>query len=217
MKLNEIVNTDTDRSMDYPNQETHQKIGNGYYANVYQHKDDPHMVTKHAVKDDPGYELYMQLLNQNDRMGSNPYFPRIYRTNGRVTDIEKLSPITSINSAELAHIISTAFGSVDNLVNSSTKWFREKLAQVTNKADKQKLLTTMLSSALDDMASEKVPVEVQSKELAQAIQMLQSIDTDALYSDISSDNLMIRRGPNGVQLVLTDPIAPNEYYGGGSY
>ena len=121
MKLNEIIQTqqsvrqakddnESDRQQFVKDNPKASVLGTGKHATVFKHDNRPHDVTKVAtpvsgsIKKD-GWYIYIKALADNDKMSSNPFFPRVYSLNATTSDgrdsftakIEPLEPLNGID------------------------------------------------------------------------------------------------------------------------
>ena len=186
MKLYEIINL-----KDNPNLTRHvdaEFIGGGAYADVHTDPDDPHMVYKRTPHFDP-YNQYLDWIVTNKASQRNPFFPRVYEKrdteHNRHLQIEKLTSHKTLSSKELA-VMS------ERLLGRSVETFSEFADYIDEAAG----INTKLIDELKDPLF---------KEALRAIAWLSNEHGSSV--DIHDDNVMIRRGPTGPQLVITDPLA----------
>lgn len=178
-------------------------LGSGNFSVVSQDRSDPHMVTKTArgtkETEIDGFWIYSQYILKY-KLWENPYFPRIYakktftdktRKSINRAQIEKLTPPSDLNDSEIAFLYRKMFGEeVDpkktnhNVHTLSTRVEEEVVSKSFKNKDKY------------------------DSSYVRAVTILHKIaGKHDLIIDIWGDNIMIRRGPHGVQLVITDPFS----------
>ena len=208
-----------------------QRIGQGYFSDVYSIKDNPHEVVKHssaATGDkasgrepdlysdyDEGFKYYAEAILADNSAASNPYFPRIraYNINNKEHKyiIETLQPLDSIihwvdpeeDSEEFKHQIS--------IVDSLGKRIFSNWEAIThyrhNNTGATKLLSTIIE-CIGYACNGSYDSSIKDANLIQAISLIRDIKSKnrTLIVDIHKENLMFRMTRNGVQLVITDPF-----------
>lgn len=190
MLLTEIITSEVTFNSD-DNRFKRPTIGSGAFSTV--HKDqDPHMVHKRAKGSKEtsidGFWIYVNYIIEY-KLWDNPYFPRVYNKNidsssTASTTLEKLEPISKLRPEEVGSISQKIFGT-DEITNVG------RLAEIIEKSIEQK----KVEGALDD-------------EYIKAVYILHRIaKKENLIVDVSDENIMIRRTPIGVQLVITDPFS----------
>ena len=182
--------------------------GSGGSSVVAPHKTDPHLMTKHnhrPIQDGnkyqrDGFSFFINYIIDNG-MTDNVHFPRIYSMkkiidkNGKYIhkyDTEKLLHSHQINRKEFAKIF-------QELTNKEAD---ERYESVENQ----------LIGLIVDAIHAGVYTELKSKDIVEACKLLTNCTSDAIKAgyaglDIFSNNIMYRRTPIGVQLVINDPIA----------
>lgn len=100
-------------------------VGQGRHGDVYD--TNPHTVTRIGTPRDlsDAHTRYIKTIAQNDRMSSNPYFPRVYKHKTHQyynprdihdpeiltsMEVEKLIPWTDLSSEELLRVGEMAYG-----------------------------------------------------------------------------------------------------------
>ncbi len=208
MKLNEIFDT-KDKSRSTPDLSQHDRpfystkqnqLGYGKYSYVTQKKADPHLVTKVQNKAasnlaNDGYFSYIKYIVDNKIAQRNPYAPRVYKINKfkdtagnekYTIDMEKLVDIEDISGEELAVVYKMITGlesnadDVNALRNKMTFFLGKHLSGDTNNPNLDEVL-----KIIDYLLREN----------------------DDFILDIHDGNIMFRRTPHGVQLVITDPLS----------
>ena len=208
MKLLEIFDTDTkerttkdlgkyDKSYyrDYERQNP-TEIGHGKFSYVKDKKSDPHFVQKVMKKasDDlsgDAYYVYIKTIVDQKIAQHNPFAPRVYKinqfkgTDGKQKysiDMEKLIPLDDISQPELQEYARRLFD-IDDEVNMYD-----------------------FSSFVEDAMHGRI--ELKDKNLLKLFNLINSIkEKYGFYDDLHAANMMFRRGPYGIQLVITDPLA----------
>lgn len=185
-------------------------LGQGNYSTVKNDRNDPHMVRKHhhtPVDDrvDDGYVDFVNYLIKNKIQDVN--LPRIYDIK-EITDpsgqkiykyqIEKLNSIKDISLKELQALINRSIDAnyhVDTIKNEDT-YKRELLRQFGR--DLENCLKASDYSRIKD------------EELIKTLQTIKDYTEtkeDTWLDMGNAGNLMFRRGPTGLQLVIADPFA----------
>ena len=208
-----------------------QRIGQGYYSDVYSVKDNPHEVIKHSsavtgVKAfekepdlysdyDEGFKYYAEAILADNSAAMNPYFPRIraYNINNKEHKyvIETLQPINSVihwvdpeeDSEEFKHQISI----VDSLGEQIFSNWEAITHYRHNNTGATKLLSTIIEY-IGYVCGGSHYGSIKDANLIQAISLIREIKSKnrTLIVDIHKENLMFRMTRNGVQLVITDPF-----------
>jgi len=170
----------------------------GTFSIVDQDHKDPHMIKKTARGEKEtrtdGFWIYAKYIIKF-KLWNNPYFPRIY-SKKTFTDkkdqsinrvqMEKLHPPSSLSKAEIGFLFRKIFG--EEVEETSYEKLTDRIEkEVERKSFKNK----------NNYDSSYV----------KAVKILHKISTKhSLTVDIWGDNIMIRRGPHGVQVVITDPF-----------
>lgn len=191
--------------------------GRGSFANVRADKKDPHMVRKNqhtpAFKDsDDGYIPFINYLIEHKLMGQFVNFPRVYdikkiqskRNDGFIYSytIEKLVEGRDLSMEELNAVIDRTLG--NEKIKAMTYTKREELVS-PNRLNQW--FAAQITYAMHD------GYNIIDEELVKALQVLKTIIEDnvktgsIIMTDIHGGNIMYRRTPHGLQVVLSDPIA----------
>ena len=195
------------------------EVGKGYFSRVTPDKNDPHMVKKKSTmavdSERDGYRIYINAIASAKAAEGNPYFPRVYSAktlqdpDGNALSnytMEKLVDwrsqdvsLEEILPAIIAHIGEEKVERSKELMSDfSEADFKDKLMWfVANKFDA--CADVGVCNALPPLAKEAQDfishiVGRNRRELVKGL-------------DIKNENLMFRRTPHGMQLVITDPIA----------
>lgn len=189
---------------------SNKEIGSGVYSKVRNDPHDPHMVQKRhhnpkAASND-GFVKWGDYLINNNLVDSNPHFPRIYNVR-KIEDsegqkiykyqIEKLVPTEDVSPKLLKAVWRQNFT-------------KESMPEDIEELDAEDIADTM--SGIISMAVEgnrEYMDDIISDSLKQAVQHLHAYyeETNFTVPDLHSGNIMLRRTPHGVQLVITDPFS----------
>lgn len=201
MKILEIISPQIsfNRSQErfQSNDRNGKRIGSGAYATVTQ-DDDPHMVNRTSRGNREtrldAYWVYARYIMKYE-LWKNPYIPRFYAMNTKVyaddqkiksAKIEKLQELSSISEDEGIFLYIKMFGE-----NVST-FDREKFS---NRIEKEVESLTMANRSDYD------------QHYVKAVKIIHQIaKKERFHIDIWHEDLMCRRGPHGIQLVITDPF-----------
>ena len=209
-------------------QKDQEEIGSGMYATAFSTPEEPGTVRKIVgpfdnIKDD-AYFRYIKMMAGNDRMSSNPYFPKIfdiqvrrfYRKDftGKVNlsvryiyavDMERLLPFESLSQEEARMLGNKMFYDFER----QTKPIRHKAGSgdPSEPRDHFEGLDTMITAVFDDWFRERFLTIIKDSRFKQAVMLIRKLETDEnIAMDIHSENIMIRRGVGGPQIVITDPV-----------
>lgn len=195
-------------------------IGQGAFARVLGHKDNPHEVMKlshqsqHPRSRD-GYEAFVKALAESD-MHENPYFPRI-QTMRTITDeygkvayqvrMERLTSLKDITEEQAESIVRKALtpafikASIIEQRGWSGGWLWERiLLEWTMKASNhsKRLPADFIRTAADN-------------DLKEALMFISELADGNYLLDLQTFNFMVRQSPYGAQLVITDPLGSQRY------
>ena len=203
----------------------HEMIGKGSFAKAFSDPQEPGTVrkiigpiTRNWFLSDSYYK-YVEMLAQNDRFLSNPYFPKIYDVqvksfdrNGRemyayAVDMERLHDYKKGDAAlsdEEAEIIGNMM-------------FYDFDKQIRKGTQKTFGLATALMVLITDVFREtsrnkhNVMTKIKDPEFKKALLLLKNLRLKqevrgSMAFDIHEGNIMIRRGRGIPHLVLTDPV-----------
>lgn len=176
------------------------ELGRGVFAKVTADKKDPHMVNKrtiqpmgpeHRVKAD-GFNQYVRMLKANDVM-DNIHFPKVYKattstdktgTHRDSYTIEVLEKLSSISKEEFEALAERCF-------------FRP-----VYDAD---ALAERVSEACESAYGRKSYIKMET--LLEACEIVERFSHESDFQlDLHEGNLMVRRTPMGLQLVISDPF-----------
>ena len=211
-------------------QKDQEEIGHGMFADVFSTPQEPGTVRKISTTpvDNPEHDAYFQyvsMIAKNDRMSSNPYFPKIFNIQVRsfyrkdfagkenlgveyvfAVDLERLLPFSSISSEEARMLGNKMFYDFERRHRPGRA---VSGAQKVNYRDK-------LTDRIDDTFEEdywsdkpsRLATVVKDRYYKQALMLIKGMisKNDRMRMDMHSENIMIRRGPGGPQIVITDPV-----------
>jgi hypothetical protein len=197
----------------------------GAFSSVKDDKHDPHMVKKYhhgpvgdgSPDSEIGEDAYVYfakwLAKQNV---TNPHLPRIYDIK-KIQDsagkfiykyqVEKLNSATELGLEELMNVFGQHF--VSDTVAQQVADELDFEAGVDTPANK-KILIHVMGRFCEQMVREGCK-NIKSESLREALGLIQKFLKDHGEKEFSLDiensgNIMFRRGPHGLQLVLTDPV-----------
>lgn len=176
-----------------------EQIGQGAFGSVFSHKNRPNSVIKvgrayEADNQRDGYLNYIESILINDRMSSNPYFPRVYnlktyKNGSYVIEVEKLQRLDQFD-IEMLHAAGRQM---------FTHWPETNQMDSFNAARR---ISEMIWDALTHTNY------VKDEQLKQALYLIKLIHrTKKAGLDINSNNVMGRQTSYGLQVVLSDPLA----------
>ncbi len=188
-------------------------LGSGSFASAYAHEDRPHdirRISKPAVDPD-AYLKYIEALKNNPDY-DNPYFPQIHEVTKYTGDADsrgvqtvlsvkagRLHRLDTLNNKEVHAVLERWFG--ENYSNVMKKMFHYDLQGISS----YYLIPDVVRKLIEKKRFRK---EVVDQELLRAINFMdKEVLKKGVQSDIGVNNLMFRRSPSGIQIVLTDPVA----------
>jgi len=211
--------------------------GSGAFASTYQHQDRPEdvrKITKPQVVID-GYHKYIELLQDNPD-SDNPYFPKIreitryskkqepgaepakkrpinYSRNS--TAHEPDAVVLSVKKEALRHLEELTYTEVAPVFERwfGTDWYKQ-LRKITDASidtlKSWERYDLIISSMVRAIAKnpEKWKDDLLDEDLYNALYWLRyTVARDGVEFDFGGNNIMYKRSPYGIQLVLTDPVA----------
>lgn len=210
MKLFEII--DTKHNPNLKPDHGASTIGNvSSFAEVTPDATDPHMVKRDTKSNDPHTAYIEALKGRDQKMASNPYFPRVYETNDAnnrmLIRMEKLSEFADINSAELNAITKRILGMSTEEVQAQERANAYGMEYRLKRLQREPNYAFAL--AVKDIVENKKFDKIKDPKFAEALNLIDRVVTNnELFSiDMHPQNYMIRRGPYGAQLVITDPLS----------
>jgi len=181
-------------------------IGRGGYSSVYDDPNDPHIVIKkeRAFTNKHANKFY-QWAKAIQKEPSNVYLPRIYKIeteenpSGKTRHTYWIEKLHAVSSQEISSEAILAL--IDKMFNVS-KHDKSELKRM----GLHNLWGFIVSKIIHLPYGHKTTSDIKDPELSKAITILKS--TGLLnYYDMHDQNLMLRLGPGGPQLVITDPLA----------
>lgn len=168
----------------------------GVYSKGRSNFQDPFMFTKISTRpvklENDAYYNYVQAIKPY--ISSNPYLPRVY-------------------------VIKT---DIDSEGRAIPKYQMEKLFNLTDFDDEEelkpigeKIFTNPPSNIIDTLKSIRRALEngiyagIKDKKLIQALQIIKQVHDSSdykFYYDLHDGNFLFRKGPYGIQLVISDPL-----------
>ncbi len=180
----------------------------GNSARVSPSKTDPHMVVKNDKNPNEqadNYNRYIQELIKLDLIDTNPHFPRVYNIK-KITDkynkfiykyvMEKLVKWEALSVEEMETMADTVI--IEPLPADFNNWGEGKRWSYCYNE-----IMVVLEKEANDYDN-----LIKQKTLKYAIAQIKQIGTHIRVrpNDIGGDNIMFRRTPFGLQLVITDPF-----------
>ena len=213
-RYNGVFRNHQDQAFNVQQATKKRSLGQGFYSNVKSHRTDPHLVQKNnhrqMARDTDGFNVFVEWLIKNDKLG-NIHFPRIYNIK-RITDregnvihsydIERLVQAGDVSREEIlafhehnihedAMHLESVFALADDEAFKAI--YFKHLCKMLEKCVKQKILSYLKTETLRDA-------------IATLIAATQDESLPQLYIDFHEGNLMWRRGPTGLTLVINDPF-----------
>ncbi len=222
MKLDEIIDTNImafrANKPVQSKQYTPSEIGNGWYSTVHAIK-DPHLVMKKSfgspLLQGDAYFQYIQYVVDNKLAESNPYFPRVYdivlvdskedSTHAHyIIKMERLLPWQDITAKEMVTVIEK----VVNLKEYGA-WYTPEFLETAQVDELYAVIVdTVIKATRGDFSF------IADEKLTEAIKVIDMIRMSGEQRapgrhtwDIGKNNMMFRRIPTGLQLVITDPLS----------
>lgn len=191
-----------------------EEIGSGIFGTAFSTPEEPGTVRKVVgpLHNLDAYFKYLQLISKNERFTNNPYFPKIfdlqvkqfqYEKDERpyymyAVDMERLHPLDTLSDKEIELIVDRIF-----YAEKAFRWSSNELADVV-----EKVLRQTSRAKIPAAKRSKFSTAIKDTKFKHAVLLLQSLFRKEQFSfDIHTGNLMVRRGPGGPQLVITDPVA----------
>jgi hypothetical protein len=204
-----------------------ERLGSGSFGTVERHENLPQgsVVKYGTVSGDIRYDGYVNFLTQisrSDRMARNPYLPRIYSV--KIMDerkysvvMEELKPFNELRAEEYEAMAERMFGGLDNILRLLPNRLANRIRKDRNR-DKgsrsraehaeAKAYMDAIPAVLNWMVGDRIKLDaITDPKLKEAIMITKKIvKLNGGISDLSMSNIMVRRGPTGAQLVITDPL-----------
>lgn len=218
-----------------------QKIGQGFYADAYSSEKDPGCIDKVARPSEvrslsnDAYYQFLDMIAHNDRIASNPFFPKIYKleTYRGNTDVgqrytyqvnmEKLAPLTSLSTEEILRIGRELFSDYDIVFKKERNRYEVRGTKPSGNISKDneqkikfdyayhRIAILALAQCFDNAIQTDVSRSnnITNSYLNKAILLIRKIlkSNPSFLPDLHGGNLMVRRGPFAPQIVITDPVS----------
>ena len=199
-----------------------EELGFGSYGTVFTTKDEPGTITKIVrnatnLKSDQ-YFKYVSALAKNDRISRNPYFPKIYSIkiekdrsgmSRYSVDMESLLNFDSLSIEEMYMLGEKMFFNFYAFAKDARARIQDVLGMKDAKMQSKKTASFAIMKAMERVIvyGAKVETYIKDPNLKGALLILKSlVNKHEASPDIHSGNIMVRRGPGGPQLVITDPV-----------
>lgn len=179
---------------------TSNELGRGRFSKVMGMKKDPHMVQKktimkvgnpHPTQED-GFTAYIDLLLANDLM-DNIHFPKVYE-DSKVTD----KTGTERHKYTMERLVELSALSDEEIESIGTTHFHRMVYSPESIAEK-------IDEACQNNYGRKTFIKLES--LRDACEIVQEIaEASRFRLDLHEGNVMARRTPYGLQLVISDPL-----------
>lgn len=187
-------------------------MGSGIYSTVTKDLDDPHMVRKlHHDPDTAGLDGFVKWGEYmiKHKLMNNPHLPRIYNISKEMIDgggfvyeytMEELTPLSKGNIRKdefealwRQHMSEESYPEdADEMSGEELMGFLGSIIMAAIEGD---------DKSLNDITSESL------KEAVLHLRHYYEEESSNPIPDVHSDNVMMRRTPHGLQLVVTDPFA----------
>jgi hypothetical protein len=185
------------------------RIGDGGYSTVTDDPSDPHMVRKyghnpmHPDNEKPrrrdGFEVFIQYLIDHDLMDNN-HFPKVY-VNKKITDKSG----AYINKFQVERLIEGSDLSIQERAFVEEQNFEPTVLSAFDDDEIIDGMAACIENAIHNPARGKRTLK--SESLLEACHIIADIMLDSgARSDVHQANIMFRRTPYGVQLVINDPL-----------
>ena len=219
MRIDEIIQPqEIERSLSTPFNV--QKMGKrpnydtgGAYATGTKDPGDPHLYRKKLrMPSDLANDAYYQYIKEcSPYMKSNPYFPRVYKVIFRKFKQGYIKPEYHIESLLTIDEANKQVGAEELLNIICEKVYDEVhlASRLEQYADTGLSIRTVLWD-IERVAGGRLPPSIfKDEKLNEAIQLIQVLkESNPVFSfDMHEGNFMVRFGPGGPQLVITDPLA----------
>jgi hypothetical protein len=189
--------------------------GSGAFGYIERDKDNPFTVNKqpHKAEDsieNDAYYRYITYVTKNKLAQENPFLPRVYSVKNMTDsnlkqkykiDIETLTPLTDLSTAQLSQMGRTLFSDFDETF---------KQLNGTSGAAKsvvRKVLADTIAQCLENNITARAN-NIENQLLHQALTTIRKVKMSGRFAyDFGSNNIMARMSAHGPQLVLVDPLA----------
>lgn len=191
-------------------------LGSGSFASAYVNRDRPHDIRRiSAPTTQPdAYQKYIEALKKSPDY-DNPYFPQIhevtkYQDRARgdaaqtVLSVKagRLRRITELREEEIQAVLERWFGEDYESVLGNEYPLGGTRAQPGDIS--YYMFPALVRKIIEDKKFRKKVVD---QDLLRAAIFIGKLVTKRVRTDLGVNNLMYRRSPSGIQIVITDPIA----------
>lgn len=196
-----------------PNSDHPNFLGRGKFSTVRNDKTDPHLVKKSNIApseqddDGDGFNIYIKYIHEQ-KLQDNIHFPRVY-TAKKISDktgkyiykytLEKLEEWGALSAKEFEYIVENMF---DGLASEGQNYdFNDFTTRVRTVKAASKIIQKACLGRDDGLEMLK------PDDLYEACLTISNIaEIYDMRPDVHPANIMFRRTPHGVQLVITDPL-----------
>lgn len=166
--------------------------------------DDPHMIDKyyHSRTNLPedGFYAYAYSIAADKSSSKNPYFPRIYNIDVTTDSVDDL-PTFKIE--KLTHLQDCEY---DALLGMAYRMFDETLLDSKFKYGSAGLKTSLINVIVRLLVKNAHIVDPALTAALEFIHTIIELSSSRFVLDIHNENVMVRRGKTGLQLVISDPL-----------
>lgn len=208
-------------------------IGGGLFGNAFSTPQEPGTVRKvvgprHKLD---SYFHYVQFISKNERFTSNSYFPKIFdiqvkkfpdkRTHvtryqyAYAVDMERLHEFNTLSQKEARMLGNRIFYNFDEIAVG-----KDARKNLGSDMDWKKALITLIGRVVEWGAdrTSRYTTSIKDVQFKKAVMLLQGLHRKAwvgrndpggmgsMAFDLHKGNIMVRRGPGGPHLVITDPV-----------
>ncbi len=189
-------------------------LGSGSFASAYTHKDRPHDIRRISAPsiEPDAYHKYIDALKKSPDY-DNPYFPQIHEVTKYTGGVEGKETVLSVKAGRLRRISELRTEEIQAVFE---RWFGEDYENVLAKeyplggtgAQAGDLSYYMFPALVRKIIEEKkFRKKVVDQDLLRAAIFISKLLTNKVRTDLGINNLMYRRSPSGIQIVITDPVA----------
>ena len=198
-------------------------VGSGAFASTYSHQDRPEDVRRisrsQTFKD--GYWVYVQALKDHPD-NSNPYFPKFregteyHQRSGHVmtnrsvlsVKMERLRRLHELDNIEIESVFERWFG---EQWKKSIATIYGEFFDLNSWSEPSFVLIDIMRREVENQLSSNS--KIIDRQLVDALKFIRELVYDKsrggepLSLDFGTNNIMYKRSPYGIQLVITDPVA----------
>lgn len=191
-------------------------LGSGNFSTVDSIPNDPHMVKKTSnLPEEQPDDAYWSYVTEivNNKLWENPYFPRIYN----ITKIQdKEGKIMYRGKIEKLVELHDAINNLDDLNSLSRKIVGQELDEEKYSNRRIEILNEYFAEFIEKYVKLGEPTGIFrdyseqdfDSSFKEACKTLRELGKKHGWKiDIHQWNIMVRRGPHGLQLVFSDPFS----------